>query len=248
MRIITFITHLIDNLLENNMNEKDLDDLGELYHEYSIFGVKNKQLPGIYKPNQYSKAYIIRAYIQLSIAKCKTSVETPVSFTELFCADGYYAMVASHFGATMVQGIDNNRDGHFTKANIIARRLGLTNVHFIQEDVNKIDSMEKVDIVANVGGLYHVSNPQEILVKSYNMAKKYLIVQSVVSMANKDPDYFETPAPGWTWGCRFNKISFDRMIKKLKFDVVDQHFNELEGNERPEDRGSVYYLIKVTEH
>jgi hypothetical protein len=25
---------------------------------------------------------------------------------------------------------------------------------------------------------------------------------------------------------------------------VDRHFNELEGNERPEDRGSVYYLIR----
>ena len=40
MGVITFIKYLTDNLFKNNMNAKDLDDLGELYHEYSVFGVK----------------------------------------------------------------------------------------------------------------------------------------------------------------------------------------------------------------
>lgn len=155
-------------------------------------------------------------------------------------------MVARLFGATTSYGIDNDKDGFFSKAKLIAEKSGLTNVHFIQKDVNDIDTLERVDIVANLGGLYHVSNPQEILIKSYKMAKKYLIIQSVVSMADESPDYFECPAPGWTWGCRFDRKSFDTMIKDLGFTVVDQHFNELEGNNRREDRGSVYYLIKVS--
>jgi len=222
--------------------------LSELYHDFSIFGIKNKQLPGIYYPNQYCKCYIIRAYIQLAIAKCKVSLDTPVSFAELFCADGYYTMVAQHFGATISYGIDNNKDGFFATANLISEKLGLTNVHFIQKDVNEINTLERVDIVANIGGLYHVSNLREILVKSYFMAKKYLIIQSVVSMADESDDYFESPAPGWTRGCRFNRKSFDTMIQDLGFTIVDQHFNELEGNTRLEDRGSVYYLIKVPEH
>jgi len=66
--------------------------------------------------------------------------------------------------------------------------------------VNKINELEQVDIVANLGGLYHVSNPKEIIEKSYNMAKKLLVIQSVVSMKNDDENYFESPAPGWTWG------------------------------------------------
>jgi hypothetical protein len=90
-----------------------------------------------------------------------------------------------------------------------------------------------------------VENPAEILMKSYAMARKYLIVQSVVSTANDDTGYFETPAPGWSWGSRFSRVSFDKMITALGYRVIDRHFNLLEGNDRAEDRGSVYYLIEV---
>ncbi len=227
------------------MPTRPLDDLGPLYHDYSLFGVSNLQLPGIYRRNQYSKAYILRAYIQYAIAKCKTTVDEPVSFAELFCADGYYAMVARHLGATSAIGIDNDREGHLAKAPEIAARLGITSISFVRDDVNHLDTYDRVDIVANVGGLYHVANPRDILMKSHTMARRYLIVQSVVSMAVDSQDYFESPAPGWTWGSRFSQPSFDRMIEDLGYDVIDRDFNELEGNDRPQDRGSVYYLIKA---
>ena len=153
-------------------------------------------------------------------------------------------MVACHFGATHSIGVDDNRSGYSNNVTQIAEALGISEFKFCLCDVNKIDELERVDIVANLGGLYHVDNPKEILEKSYNMARKFLIVQTVVSIANIDEDYFETPAPGWTWGCRFNQFSFDKLIQDLGYDVVDKHFNELEGNERQEDRGSVYYLIR----
>jgi hypothetical protein len=117
-------------------------------------------------------------------------------------------------------------------------------VKFVNMDVNAIDTRAPVDIVANVGGLYHVDNPLEILRKSYAMAAKYLVVQNVVSLASTSETHFESPAPGWTWGNRFSMQSFDAAIHATGWDVVDRHFNELEGNERPEDRGSVYYLIR----
>jgi hypothetical protein len=224
---------------------KDLDDLGGLYHDFSILGARNRQLPGIYGPNQRCKAPIINAYIQLAIAKSKKKMDDDVTFSELFCADGYYAMVARFFGATKCYGIDNNKDGFLPKAKLIAKRLGITNIEFIQEDVNNMDHLDRTDVVANLGGLYHVSNPREILMKSYALSKKFLIVQTVVSMWNEVADYFETPAPGWTWGSRFNRLSFNNLITDLGYDVIDKNFNELEGNERLEDRGSLYYLIKV---
>ncbi|UYO05190.1 class I SAM-dependent methyltransferase [Paenibacillus sp. PSB04] len=223
----------------------NLIDLGKLYHDYSIFGIHNHQLDGLYKLNQKSKEPIIRAYMQYAIAKCRSSVCTPVNFVELFCADGYYAMLARHLGATFSTGIDNNKDGHFFKAEKIAERLGINNIEFILEDINEIDNMHSYDIVANVGGLYHVENPKEILVKSYSMARKYLIIQSVVSLSNHDENYLEIPAPGWSWGNRMNPVSFHKMILDLDYQIVDFHLNELEGNGRIEDRGSVYYLIKV---
>lgn len=226
------------------LNKKEINDLGPQYHDYSFLGVENRQLEGIFKKNQLSKEYIIRAYIQLAIAKSKEFIDSEVSFAELFCADGYYTMMASKLGADTCIGIDNNKDGFFTKAVEISKRLQMKNVSFVNEDVNNINNLENVDIVANLGGLYHVENPKEILIKSYNMAKKFLIVQTVVSLKNNDSDYFESPAPGWTWGCRYSKESFHKMILDLKFDILDYHFNELEGNDRLEDKGSLYYIIK----
>lgn len=224
----------------------DLDLLGELYHDFSFFGAKNIQLPGCFHLNQCCKAPIIIAYIAFAIAKSKKNIDSSVKFIELFCADGYFAMVASRLGATESYGIDSGQDGFSEKADQIAKILEIKNVEFIKSDVNKLDEIDidNVDIVANIGGLYHVENPEELLIKSYNLAKNYLIVQSVVSMSNNDPEYFETPAPGWSWGCRYNKVSFHTMIKKLGYKIVDYHFNELTGNDRIEDRGSVYYLIE----
>jgi hypothetical protein len=221
-----------------------LSDLGPLYHKYLFFGVNNDQLPGNYELNQKTKAPIIMAYIAYAIAKSKRNTSDTVSFTELFCADGFYAMVASRLGCDRSIGIDNDRDGHFRKAKLIAQRLCLKNVEFKKDEITPNSIFASTDIVANVGGLYHVNNPEKILQLSYKMANKYLIVQSVVSLAIDDEDYFEAPAPGWTWGNRFSRRSFDKMIKKFRPKIIDQHFNELEGNERLEDKGSVYYLIQ----
>jgi hypothetical protein len=231
----------IRDLVMSNGNV--LAELGPLYHTYDWFGVSNEQYPGIFEKNQKSKQAIIGGYILQAIAKCKQTIDTNVTFAELFCADGYYAMLARHFGADESVGIDNDRDGQFAPAERIAERLGIDRCRFIKADVNDADKLGQFDIVANVGGLYHVSNPEEILQKSYDMARKFLIVQNVVSLANNDKNYFEAPAPGWNWGSRYNARSFYRMLASKGWNIVDYHFNQLEGNDRPEDRGSIYYLI-----
>lgn len=221
-----------------------LADLGPLYHSYAFFNVENVQLPGKFTLNQQAKAPIITAYIAYALAKSKTKANQEISMSELFCADGYYAMVAARLGCTRAIGIDNNKDGHFARAEIIAKRLALQNVQFLQADITPYAQLPKVDIVANVGGLYHVDNPEEILKLSLDMAEKFLIVQSVVSLANQDPDYYASPAPGWDWGNRYSAQSFDKMVKRICPKVIDSHFNQLEGNKRLEDRGSLYYLIQ----
>lgn len=222
---------------------RPLDDLGPLYHSWRLFGVHNEQLPGIFALNQRCKEPILLAYIQLAIAKCRCGAAGEVSFAELFCADAYYAMAAAHFGATHSTGIDNNRDGYSSVVPAIATRLGLP-VTLLTMDVQDIDSLPPFDVVANVGGLYHVSDPEEVLAKSFRLAKRFLIVQTVVSMATSDPEYRETPAPGLPHGCRFSRQSFERLIRAAGYCVRDSHFNELEGNARLEDRGSCYFLIE----
>ena len=194
--------------------------------------------------NQQAKTPLLTAYIAYSVAKCKRRVSDAVSFAELFCADGFYAMVASRLGCDRSIGIDSDRDNHFSNAKTIAERLGLEGIEFRKDEITPRSEFPAADIVGNVGGLYHVEAPKEILALSFRMARKFLIVQSVVSLATDDPDYFETPAPGWTWGSRYSRQSFDKMIRSSCTGIVDHDFNELEGNDRPEDRGSVYYLIE----
>ena len=226
---------------KNPLDRRGLNSLGELYHEYSFFGVVSRQKDGMFLKNQRAKEPIIRAYIDFAIAKCSASPS--ISFIELFCADGYFAMLARKLGATRSIGIDNDRDGFFVVAKKIARRLKLDSVEFLKVDVNEMELLGEFDIIANVGGLYHVPNPEVILDKSYQQATRYLIVQSVVSLANNKPDYFEAPAPGLSWGCRYSRASFDKMIRSRGWNIIDSHFNELLGNDRLEDLGSVYYLI-----
>jgi hypothetical protein len=227
-----------------NIKNNILSDLGPLYHSYSFMGVNNEQLPGIYELNQQAKAPIITAYIAYAIAKSKINTSDSVSFTELFCADGFYTMLASRLGCNRSIGIDNDRDNHFGNANLIAERLNLNGIEFKKAEISPSSKLSSTDIVANVGGLYHVDEPDKILELSYRMAKKYLIVQSVVSLVTNSKYYFKAPAPGWTWGNRYSRTSFDIMIKKICPKIIDYHFNELEGNDRLDDRGSVYYLIQ----
>jgi hypothetical protein len=222
-----------------------LEKFGPLYHSYLFFGVDNKQIDGIYKPNQFAKSQIITAYIAYALASSLDDSNSNISFAELFCADGYYAMVARSLGCKPCLGIDNNRDKHTQISPLIAQKLGLDSVSFLESDILPNSKFDSFDIVANVGGLYHTEKPEEILLMSYEMTRRFLIIQNVVSLANSSESYFETPAPGWTWGSRYSKASFDAAIKRIfGSKVVMSHSNELTGNKRLEDRGSVYYLIR----
>lgn len=214
------------------------------YHDFSWLGLPTPQIDGIYGPNQQAKAPVIAAYILLAFARLHCRGVKPVSFAEMFCADGFYAMFAAKFGAARAVGYDNDRDGHLASANAIRDALGLTQVSFTRCDVEAIPAEARYSVVANVGGLYHVDDPIAVLRRSYDMAEHYLIVQNVVSLAHDDPGYFERPAPGLTWGNRYSRSGFDALVRKQGWTIVDSAFNELTANPRIEDRGSVYYLIE----
>ena len=129
------------------------------------------------------------------------------------------------------------------------------------------DSSNKIEnnILSDLGPLYHtysffgVNNDQLPGIYELNQQAKapiitayiaYAIAKSEknttdgVSLITNSKYYYESPAPGWTWGNRYSRASFDKMIRKICPKIVDQHFNELEGNNRLDDRGSVYYLIE----
>ena len=93
-----------------------------------------------------------------------------------------------------------------------------------------------------IGGLYHISSPASLLQNLRSRVTGPLVIQTVYSLAKTAPDYFETPAPGWTWGCRFSHQRLLDMVRQAGWKILEESTNELKGNQRPEDRGSAYLL------
>ncbi len=106
----------------NKAEDNILSDLGPLYHNYSFFGVNNVQLPGGYELDQQAKAPTMdRLYCLCYCWIENTCIRHAFLYAELFCADGFYAMVASRLGCNRSIGIDNDRDKHFEHANLDSR-------------------------------------------------------------------------------------------------------------------------------
>ncbi|HYW63029.1 MAG TPA: hypothetical protein VE865_07530 [Bradyrhizobium sp.] len=215
----------------------------QFYHDFSVLSLRLPQLPGIYAANQRAKEPLITGYLLYAMGKLKAHAVTPLTVGELFCADAYYSFLARRFGADRCDGFDNDRDGYLAQAHFAATLLGETNVGIHNTDVFDMPADYRASIVLNAGGLYHVADPLRVLEQSFAMARDYLIVQSVVSLANEEETYFETPAPGWSWGCRFSFAFLRRAIEQRGYAIVDCDRNVLAGNDRPEDRGSAYFLI-----
>ncbi len=219
--------------------------LGPMYHDFRLLGLPTRQLPGIFEPNQRAKAPVIIGYVARAIAALRVRGVENISAVELFCADAYYAAVARALGADRAVGVDNDRDGYFASAARVLAATGLTDIELRRQSVEELDAGERYSIVINVGGLYHVNDPEQVLDRSYALATDYLIVQTVISLATDDVDYFAAPPPGLPRGNRYSRAGFERTIARRGWRVVDSAFTELPGNARPDDRGSLSLLIAV---
>jgi SAM-dependent methyltransferase len=205
------------------------------YHDFEVLGLKT----GIEHPNQRCKQRYLFPYIDRAISICRRHTDA-VSGVELFCADGFYANYAVLHGASGMLGIDAN-DYYIMKAKTIARALGNADkIRFQRADV--FDLARCFDFCICAGGLYHLADPEALLRLMRGKIRYALVIQTVYSLVDAREDYFESPAPGWSWGSRFSYEYLLRMVDRSDWRILEADRNELEGNERPEDRGSAYLL------
>jgi 2-polyprenyl-3-methyl-5-hydroxy-6-metoxy-1,4-benzoquinol methylase len=224
---------------------KKLQMLGDYYHSFDSLGLYITQREENYfRVNQKCKEGTILAYSQLAVEKSKGSCKDKPSVLELFCADGYYAAHAKRMGAGLVNGIDLD-ERSIKQANAVFQALFGESNRFHVADVHSFVPATPYDIVLCCGGLYHVSDPRRVIQDCYSkLSRKYLIVQSVVSLENESGGYFITPAPGWKHGSRFSTTFLREMILQVGWQIIDDHFNQLEGNTRLCDRGSAYFFCQ----
>ena len=208
------------------------------YHDFAALGLPTPQRWGMFPANQAAKQEPLFRLTEEAIRLARRAGADP-SVLELFCADGFYAIHAAQHGATHAHGVDADAT-EIDKARLAAKLLGVANVTFDVDDVHTFGGRAAIGICA--GGLYHVSDPAALLRRLRDQIDHVLVVQTVFHVGRTDPDYFEAPAPGLTWGCRF---SYDRLLAMVEgsgWQIVSAERNELTGNDRPEDRGSAYLL------
>lgn len=224
------------------MSGEEYLNKNDWYHDFSYFGINNKQQGGIFPINQQCKQSILFDLIDKAIDRIKKDSITGV---ELFCADGFYSIYSSYKYGSKMYGIDiNNND--IQHAKVISKLLNLEDkTNF--EVKNVFDLQGNYDFCICAGGLYHISNPSTLLANLRNNINTYLIIQTVYNYTNNDPNHFITPAPHWTWGCRFSYDYLKKMVEDSGWTIIEDYKNELLANENPLDRGSAYILAKKGE-
>lgn len=223
-----------------NLTRAEVDALVEpWYHDFSLFGLKNQQRGGIYPPNQKSKQVILFPLIEEALRLCGKNGAKRRGL-ELFCADGYYGLYAVRQGADSLRGIDLDKP-ELAHARLAAKILGWgEKTSFEDEDVYQLTG--EYDFCICAGGLYHLTDPARLLSDLSRKIHGPLVVQTVTSLAHTGPDYFETPAPGWTWGSRFSFAYLQTLMAKTGWEIIECAESHLSANERPDDRGSAYLL------
>lgn len=208
------------------------------YHDFAPLGLPTPQRGGMFAPNQAAKQEPLFRLVAESLRLARERVDHP-TVLELFCADGFYAIYSAQRGAGTALGIDTDAV-EVDKARLAAKLLGVPNVSFDVADVLTSDARAHIGICA--GGLYHLADPAALLSHLRPRIEHVLVIQTVFHLTRTEPDYFETPAPGFTWGSRFSYEYLLAMVERSGWRIVSAERNELTGNDLPENRGSAYLL------
>jgi cyclopropane fatty-acyl-phospholipid synthase-like methyltransferase len=198
--------------------------------------------------NQSRKESVIAPFIRQAlddITQQKDRIRT-LRCLDLFCADGYYScMLARMCPDVEITSVDLDEQ-EIVRARTAARLLGVHQATFELADVWEfVRAPRQFDLILCTGGLYHLTQPSDFVRLLRQMCGpvngQQLVVQSVVTLENDDPDYFVSPAPGWKHGSRFTHGGLGRWLEQAGWRIVASDRNELSGNARPCDRGSSYY-------
>ncbi len=196
--------------------------------------------PPPHRRNQAAKEAVLRPLLESVLAELPA---TPRCL-DLFCADGYYACtLAALAPAARVVAVDREAV-QLTRGRAAAAALGLATVQFELADVPAFLAgvEEPFDLVLCAGGLYHLSQPRDLLRDLRGVCRARLLVQSAVTLAAEGTDYFVSPAPGWRHGSRFTDAALGRWLSELGWRILAHRRHELPGNRHASDRGSSVFL------
>jgi len=102
---------------------------------------------------------------------------------DLACNAGNFVFDMAYRGAKLVHGVDISSH-NIKQAEFLKTYYNIGNVEFFSEDVFDFNPKIKYDVIINLGLLYHVTKPIELLKKCNEMCKKFMILETV---CHKEP-------------------------------------------------------------
>lgn len=104
------------------------------------------------------------------------------TFLDLGCNCGFFTLDIAGRGALHADGVDL-REENIAQARFVAEHYGASNVEFQVLDVDALAGDRQWDVVLNLGVLYHVVNPLQFLRQTYELCRKFAVIDTVCHAA-----------------------------------------------------------------
>ena len=100
------------------------------------------------------------------------------SVLDIGCNCGLFSLDLAGRGVRRVDGVDL-RPNNIAQARFLAENYGITNATFEVGDADDIPADAQWDVVLNLGVLYHVLNPFELIRRSYELCRSFAVIDTV---------------------------------------------------------------------
>jgi hypothetical protein len=101
------------------------------------------------------------------------------SVVDIACNWGGFSIEAHLRGASRVLGFDI-REENIAKARRVAKHFNAETIEFQVQDLFTYEAEENFDIVLNLGLMYHISQPFEMMKKTYQMTREIAVIDTIV--------------------------------------------------------------------
>lgn len=102
-----------------------------------------------------------------------------LSVLDIACNWGAFSIEAMLRGAASVDGFDI-REQNVQRARRLSTFFGITGAHFSTGDVYDFQPDRRYDVVLNLGLMYHITRPFELVKQSYDMCDRVAVFDTVV--------------------------------------------------------------------
>jgi 2-polyprenyl-3-methyl-5-hydroxy-6-metoxy-1,4-benzoquinol methylase len=96
---------------------------------------------------------------------------------DIGCNCGYFSLDLADRGVRSVRGVDL-RANNIAQANFLAEHFGVDGVTFEVRDSRELEGVEQFDVVLNLGLLYHVTEPFELVRQTYELCRRMAIIDT----------------------------------------------------------------------